>query len=215
MINKEKIYREMRNEIALGKLMPGERLIETQISKKFGCSRGPVREAFNRLEKEGFIDILPNQGAVVTKSSPQDIQDYYSLLEILEGKAVEWATPLLEPSDIDHLDEINNSMKNISPKDKNWVEDWVPLNIAFHRIFREKCGNEKMNWVAEQIRIRITRYRYVSFMVAVLDKYIHDHDLIIKELRRRDARKAREAMERHITRTKKVLMDFFAHMYVV
>ena len=209
---KERIYKQIRDEIIYGKLMPGERLPEIKLSKALGCSRAPVREAFNQLEKEGFVNRKQNQGVVVNKSSPEEIIDYYSLLEVLESQAVEWATDRLTSEDLTLLRELNDSMKKVSTDDKKYIEKWVSLNLAFHRLFSEKCGNEKMIWLVEEIRLRITRFRYLSFMVTTFNDYIRDHETIIKALRQRDAVKARAAMKNHISRAKKVLLKHFFYM---
>jgi len=205
---KEKIYSQLRNEIVFGKLGPGEHVKEADLTAKFACSRGPIREAFNQLEKEGFLVLVPNRGAVVSKTSPEEVADYYSLLELLEGKAVEWATPRLKPADIKKGERINKAIKQISHEDRNSIEAWVPLNLDFHRLFREKCGNSRMDQTVEEIRMRITRYRYTSLLVAASDEYIRDHELIIEAIRRGDAKGAGDAMRTHIRRARKVLLDF-------
>jgi len=209
---KDRIYKQIRNEIIDGKLMPGERLPEVKLSEALGCSRAPLREAFNQLEKEGFVYRIQNQGVVVSKSSPEEIIDYYSLLEVLESQAVEWATVRLTSGDITRLNDLNDSMKKVSAKDKKYIEKWVSLNLAFHRFFSEKCGNEKMIWLVEEIRLRITRFRYLSFMLTTFNDYIHDHEIIIEAVRQRDAVKAGAAMKNHIARAKKVLLKHFFYM---
>ena len=209
---RDRIYKQIRNEIIYGKLMPGERLPEIKLSKALGCSRAPLREAFNQLEKEGFVYSKQNQGVVVNKSSPEEIIDYYSLLEVLESQAVEWATDRLTTEDLTRLCELNDSMKKVSTNDKKYIEKWVSLNLAFHRFFSEKCGNEKMIWLVDEIRLRITRFRYLSFMVTTFNDYILDHKTIIEALRQRDAIKARAAMKNHISRAKEVLLKHFFYM---
>jgi DNA-binding GntR family transcriptional regulator len=209
---KHKISKELRNEIISGKLMPGEHVKETWLTGKFKCSRGPVREALNQLEREGFLRLVPNQGAVVAKMSPKEVEDFYALLELLEGKAVEWAVPLLEPEDIRQLKAINNDIRKISRDDRNCIEDWIPLNLAFHRLFREKCGNDKLNWIVEEIRMRITRYRYASLIVTAFDEYILDHEKIMESVERGDAPGAGKAMAAHILRAKGILMDFLSRL---
>ena len=209
---KDRIYKQIRNEIIYGKLMPGERLPEIKLSKAMGCSRAPLREAFNQLEKEGFVYRKQNQGVVVSKSSPEEIIDYYSLLEVLESQAVEWATSRLTSTDLKHLAKLNDSMKKVSMDDKKYIEKWASLNLAFHRFFSEKCGNEKMIWLVEEIRLRITRFRYLSFMLTTFNDYIRDHEAIIEALRRGDATEARAAMKNHISRAKEVLLKHFFYM---
>ena len=209
---KTRIYKQIRDEIIYGKLMPGERLPETKLSKTLGCSRAPVREAINQLENEGFVFRKPNRGVVVNKSSPEEIIDYYSVLEVLESQAVEWAVNHLTSQDINKLEDMNNSMKKISTNDKTYIQKWVSLNVAFHRSFSEKCGNEKMVWLVDEIRLRITRYRYLSFMITSFNDYIRDHEAIIEALRQQDAAKAKAAMKSHISRAKKVLLNHFFYM---
>ncbi|MCJ7683256.1 MAG: GntR family transcriptional regulator, partial [Desulfobacteraceae bacterium] len=210
---KQSIHRQTRHEIIFGKVAPGERITENRLTEKFQCSRGPVREALIQLEREGFVILVPNQGAVVTKISPKEVEDFYTLLELLEGKAVEWAAAHLIAADINQLTDINHQLKLIFRDDKNPVERWVPLNQAFHRFFRERCGNEKMNWIIEEIRLRITRHRYTSLAVTALDDYLKDHEAIIEAIRQGNPGKAREAMETHIHRAKLVLMDFLSHFH--
>ncbi|MBW1705231.1 MAG: GntR family transcriptional regulator [Deltaproteobacteria bacterium] len=207
---KQRIHGQTRHEIIFGKVAPGERITENRLTEKFQCSRGPVREALIQLEREGFVILVPNQGAVVTKISPKEVEDFYTLLELLEGKAVEWAAPHLVAADIKKLTEINNKLKQISQDQKNQVEKWVPLNQAFHRFFRERCSNGKMNWIIEEIRLRITRHRYTSLAVTALDDYVKDHEAIVDAIRQGDPGKAREAMKTHIHRARLVLMDFLS-----
>ncbi|RJR17159.1 MAG: GntR family transcriptional regulator [Desulfobacteraceae bacterium] len=202
------ISRKLRDEIISGKLLPGERITETWLTEKFKCSRGPIREALNQLESEGFLRLQPNQGALVTKISSKDVEDFYALLELLESKAVEWATPRLQPEDIKNLKGINEEIRKVSQNGMKCIEEWIPLNLSFHRLFRERCGNDKLNELIEEIRMRITRYRYASLVVSSFGEYIQDHDKIIQLVEKQDASGAAKAMEEHILRAKGILMDF-------
>jgi len=207
---KQRVYLGIRDQIIYGNFLPGESLKEKNLSEIFGCSRGPVREALAQLSERGFITIVPNQGATVNKTTLQEIGDFYSLLGVLEGQAVEWAIPFLTRSDIADLSHINSSMMKIALRNENFAEDWVKLNIAFHRVFRKKCGNEKMDWLIQEIRLRITRYRYVSLLAKAFNDYIEDHKRIIEAARMKNISLGRQAMENHIAHSKNVLMDFLS-----
>jgi len=204
----DQLYKVLRKEIILGQLMPGERITENQLCQRFSCSRSPVREALSRLHTEGFVEVLPRRGAVVTKTSPEEVNDYYALLKVLEGQAVEWAAPRLTPAELDELDRINQAMRQIKVDSQTSIEDWVRLNLEFHRMFRLRCGNLKMNWLVEEIRSRITRSLYTSLMVPAFDEYVEDHDLIIEQLRAGRAELASQAMIQHVERAQKVLGRF-------
>lgn len=62
----EGIYQVLEDEIVDLKLLPGELISENQCCKRFGVSRTPVRSALQRLEQNGFVDIIPHKGTVVT-----------------------------------------------------------------------------------------------------------------------------------------------------
>jgi DNA-binding GntR family transcriptional regulator len=173
---KQKIYKQLRHDIVFGRILPGEHLKEARLTNKFQCSRGPVREAFNQLDSEGFLVLLRNQGAVVSKTSPEEIADFYAMLELLEAQAVKWATPRLEASDIEKLQKINADIKRISCEDKGSIEPWSSSNLEFHRLFRKKCGNGQIDRIIEDIRMRITRYRHMSLLVTAYDEYVLDHE---------------------------------------
>ncbi len=207
---KEMICQELRREIVYGTLMPNEHLKEARMAEHFGCTRGPVREALNKLEQQGFVALVPNQGATVKEPSADEVKDFYNLLAVLEGKAVEWATPLIKENDIKYLNKINHSLKKIVEAKETAVEEWIPLNLEFHRLFREKCGNEKMNWLVEEIRTRITRYRYISLIVTASRDYAGDHERIVELISKKDAKRAGKTMENHIQRAKDVLVQFLS-----
>ncbi|MCF8033138.1 MAG: GntR family transcriptional regulator [Desulfarculaceae bacterium] len=204
----DQLYKTLRKEIILGKLMPGERITETELAKRFSCSRSPVREALSRLHTEGFVEVLPRRGAVVSKTSAQEVHDYYALLKVLESQAVSWAAPKLTPEEIDKLEQTNEAMRQIKVDSQTGIEDWVRLNLEFHRLFRRHCGNMKMDWLVGEVRSRITRFLYTSLMVPAFDEYVQDHDLIIKQLRAKDHAAAADTMLRHVERAQAVLDRF-------
>ncbi|MGA6925870.1 MAG: GntR family transcriptional regulator [Desulfosarcina sp.] len=207
---KQKIYKQLRHDIVFGRILPGEHLKEARLTDTFQCSRGPVREAFSQLDSEGFLVLLQNQGAVVSKTSPEEIADFYAMLELLEAQAVEWATPRLKAADIEILEKINADIKRISCEDNGSIEPWSSANLEFHRLFRKKCGNGQIDRIIEDIRMRITRYRHMSLLVTAYDEYVLDHEKIIETVRLGYAKEAGGLMKIHIRRAKDVLMEFLS-----
>lgn len=66
VVSAEEIYQVLEDEIVDLKLLPGDLISENQCCKRFGVSRTPVRSALQRLEQNGFVNILPHRGTVVT-----------------------------------------------------------------------------------------------------------------------------------------------------
>ena len=66
------LERELEHIILTGELRPGERLHETQLSKRFGISRGPLREATRSLQSRGLVQVIPKRGVFVRSVSPEE-----------------------------------------------------------------------------------------------------------------------------------------------
>ena len=65
-LHPEDIYQTLEYEIVTLKIKPGETISENQLCKRFGISRTPVRTALQRLEQNGFVQIIPCKGTIVT-----------------------------------------------------------------------------------------------------------------------------------------------------
>src|SRR5256886_14704213 len=93
-----RLYESLRNLIVRGQLAPGARIVETEVAERFGVSRTPVRAAFQRLEREGYVVASATHQARVTVA-PLNRQDVGLLPEIvgkLEGLAARSAARLAE-----------------------------------------------------------------------------------------------------------------------
>ena len=80
--------RRLRGDILSGALRPGERLVEEQLTRRFGTSRAPLREALRLLGQQGLVQHLPRRGVRVVELSGRDISELFSLRDVLEQFAV-------------------------------------------------------------------------------------------------------------------------------
>jgi DNA-binding GntR family transcriptional regulator len=86
------VHRRLRKEIQLGELAPGTPLSELSLVARTGASRTPVREALRRLAAEGLVDLVPRQGARVSRVSARSVRDLFEFRALLEPAAVRQAT---------------------------------------------------------------------------------------------------------------------------
>jgi DNA-binding GntR family transcriptional regulator len=75
--------RQLREAITSGKFAPGDRLIETNLAKHLGMSRGPIRDALRDLAAEGLVVLRRNRGAVVTAIHVEDVLEVYAMRSVL------------------------------------------------------------------------------------------------------------------------------------
>ena len=65
----ERVFHQLQDAIVRGELAPGSKITEPGLSKAYGISRGPLREAMRRLEAHRLIERVPHVGARVVKLS--------------------------------------------------------------------------------------------------------------------------------------------------
>lgn len=93
----------LRGEILSGALAPGERLVEEQLRTRFGTSRAPLREALRLLGQQGLVEHLPRRGVRVAQLSARDIEELFTLRDVLERFAVQCALGGGHPADPDAM----------------------------------------------------------------------------------------------------------------
>lgn len=89
--------RRLRSEILSGVLVPGERLVEEQLTQQFKISRAPLREALRQLAQQGLVEHLPRRGTRVAVLSAEDVDELFGLRDLLERYAVDLAFARPQP----------------------------------------------------------------------------------------------------------------------
>lgn len=192
----EKIAETIRNNILKGVMKPGERLVEPKLSEMLGISRTPIREALRLLESEGFIEIIPRRGAVVTEITPKDVDDIFILKMKLESLAASLATGRMDDADLKRLHEIADKIRRGSPKGYPQLVTW---NAEFHNVFIHKCGNERLIKMLEGLQLQYKRATAYSFSeLGRVRSVDEEHDLIIKAFEDGDSEKAGKLVSEHV-----------------
>jgi DNA-binding GntR family transcriptional regulator len=84
----------LRREILRGAFAPGDKIVEEQVTRRFGISRAPLREALRLLAQQGLVEHLPRRGVRVATLSEHDVDELFELREVLERHALEVALPV-------------------------------------------------------------------------------------------------------------------------
>ena len=89
------VINHLRDGIFQGQYAPGQRLVEADLTRELGISRGPLREALHRLAADKLLEIVPNRGALVRRLSLREMLELFSIRIALETLAVREATARL------------------------------------------------------------------------------------------------------------------------
>lgn len=201
---REQVYKNLKGNILNGELSPNTRLIEEKLADEMGTSRTPVREAIQKLEKEGLIKKLPRGGFIVSEITDEDIDEVFGIRGILEGYAGYLATLKAGVEDIEALEEIVRKEEECM-KDHN-MDEIVRLNTEFHDRLYRTAKSERLYNIINDLRDFIYRFRKIIFrFTGMAEISIQDHKDMIRLMKSKKASRVESLIRRHITRGKNLI----------
>jgi DNA-binding GntR family transcriptional regulator len=180
---------ELRDRILTGRLKPGERLDLDQITREFGTSRTPVREALLELSYEGLVVVTPRSGITVVGLSPEDAVDNFAVLAALAGKAAEWATARISGPQLAELHELAHAVEGAS--------DVVTANRRFHRAVNLASGSPRLLTYLRQA-VRVVPNSYFQLFPEQERRSRAEHAALLDAIDRGDGVAARTIAETHV-----------------
>lgn len=142
------IGEHLRAEILKGHLSPGSEISHAQIAVRFGVSRGPVREAFRLLERDGLIDARVNHRARVTRLSVNELEHLYTLRVLNESVALAVTVPSFTRHELDELAELGEALRH-TDTDAFDFDGWDEVHQRFHMLLLAHSGAKMLESAAE------------------------------------------------------------------
>jgi DNA-binding GntR family transcriptional regulator len=192
-----RVAEKLREEIVNGRLEPGTRLIEEQLSTELETSRGPVREALRQLEQEGLVRSYPYRGAVVLGVTEEEVRELLIPIRLtLERFAFGKALPLLSDDDLAELGKQLWLMDDAAQQGD--LAKLVEADIRFHEVVLSRAGRTHAVQLWRSIAPRIRGYflRYGEY--TDLDYIVGEHRDLLAAIRTRDPMIVMPALEAHI-----------------
>ncbi len=194
-------YDKIRGFLLGGPAQPGEQVTEEQLAQIAGVSRTPVREAMRRLENEMLLVRSPSKRIFVADWSREDIDEMFTLRQMLEGHAANRAAHRLTADEIDRLETINQELHAAVERDQPDVTRFLDANRMFHEIITHAAHSPRLGQVLamlveQPVVLRTARH----YSVEDLKQSARDHDELIAAFRARDAGWAEAVMGSHLRR---------------
>lgn len=184
---RNKIYEKIKNQIMNKHVFPGSRIVEDDIAKESNVSRAVVRSVLSRLQSEGFIRIIPNKGACVTKPTIEEMQNTYHVRLSLELGAASLAVKNISEEAIARMEE--NYTKQVQLKGAFSEIEYAKLNRDFHwEIALASKNDYYIKYLNEMLNIV---HIYLVFFDAAHDNTVSlsTHRMILDALKERDESK--------------------------
>ena len=206
----EKVYLSLEEQIISQKLRPGEAVTEMKLSRELGVSRTPVREALQRLDREGLIQLIPNKGAVVLGISEQDLIDIYKIRMRLEGLAARIAA---EKTDAEFCRLLGDNVDLTEfYMEKGDIEKVKNLDSEFHDIIYRSCESRMLGKTLSELHRYIASYRKLSLAAdGRIERSLAEHREIYDAIVRGDAAAADALMSEHVARALENLLTIITN----
>lgn len=147
----------LRARILDGQLDPGAEISQAQVAAEFGVSRGPVREAFRLLERDGLIEARVNHRARVTGLSVAELEHLYTLRVLNESVALSVSVPAFSTAELAELDHLGEQLRPPDPRTFDF-ERWDEVHQRFHLLLLAHSGRLMLRsateWAAHTRRYR-------------------------------------------------------------
>jgi DNA-binding GntR family transcriptional regulator len=180
------VANQLRDDILSGRLRPGHRLIELELSERFSVGRGRVREAIQQLARQGLLVTRANRGAVVASDAPKAIRDLIiPLRRTLEVYALGLVFEELDEAAFRHWEAILRRMH--AACERQDFHAIAEADIEFHRSIIERSGQPDLLVIWETLVGRIhSHFLQVQWRQSrILDIY-DEHRLLVDTFRSGD-----------------------------
>jgi len=198
-------YRFIKEEILSNRLRPGQPLETDRFVRELGLSRTPVREAVLRLEREGFIEVRPRLGTLVSHLDLRQIQEMYQVRRLLEGAAARQAAGAADRESLAALERELRSHATGESADLRAISE---SGEKLHRLIVESCENRLLAGMIGSLHDHFSRFRALSLRIRekVLSSH-QEHLEIIQALKGGDGDAAERLVHAHFDRAARFLLD--------
>jgi DNA-binding GntR family transcriptional regulator len=198
------VYDAVKISILSGEIEAGAPLRQDDIAKQFGVSKIPVREALRKLEIENLVIFEQNKGASVRHIPESEILQLFDIRIALECRALELAVPHMIDADFGALRKLSSDYAK-----KTDVKEWSAMNLQFHQMLYEPCGNPELIRMIGDLQDKLGKYlRLLVTEVSGLVRPMQEHEAILDACARGDGSQAVQNLRQHIETTKKEVGAF-------
>lgn len=206
MTSPDRVVDAIIRGIRAGIYVPGQRLIEADLTRDHRVSRGPVREALKRLAAEGVLTLTRHRGAYVRALARHEVRDSLVVLEALVGLMANLAAK--------HIGEENNTAlmreafkRLLAFKDDGGTAAFLDERRRFYDTIIQIGGNQELKRIMPLMQIHLLRMQFQSYITPRdREKQFKEYQTITESVLAGDSKRAEKVASLHVRRTRLSLM---------
>jgi DNA-binding GntR family transcriptional regulator len=188
---------KIEGDILSGRLMPEQRLIESELMQRYRVTRGTIRKVIKELDFKQLVKHHSNRGAVVANPSKKEMEDIFRARAVLEASAVEGVIRNID------ADALLRSAAYAQAFEKAFKEHNLRAMIASNRLFHQTifdmCGNRVIAELIDQLRKRSHIWQhYIVGYPQRMKATFAQHNEILRCIKNRDAAQLKRINEEHL-----------------
>jgi len=188
-------YDELRSRIIGLDLAPGTRLIERDLAEELAVSRIPLREAMQRLERDGLVVVVPRQGAIVSPFTVDDVRDLFDVRENLEVLAARLAAERADEEGLAALAAQLDTARDATERgDKAAI---AAANAKFHALIVDLAANPLLESILQPLEAR-TQWLFHLTKERDATVQCREHEELLAAIADHDPDRAAESAFHHV-----------------
>ena len=205
----EILLSEIENLIVNGSMVPGQRLDEMVLAKKYGVSRTPVREAIRALTAIGLVQNTGRQGSQVAKLSISMLIEMFELMAVLEGMCAQLAARRASKNELIEMHKTHQLLEKTFEKGTH--KEFYDVNLKFHDQLYNASHTQYLAEETLRLRRRLSPYRMrVTFQPGRMSSTLEEHNKILIAINNGESELAKNEAISHLRLIGNDLEDFIA-----
>jgi DNA-binding GntR family transcriptional regulator len=191
------VMARLREMLIEGRIEPGAKLNERELSVRLQVSRTPLREAIKLLGAEGLVDLIPNRGAIAVKLTEKDILQVFEMLAGLEAMSGELAAERISAVQLAEVKALHYEMLACFARDD--LSGYYRLNARIHLAINAAAGNPLLMKTYKEINARVQSLRFRTNQNRTRwQQAVREHESMLQALETRDAAAMRRILTEHL-----------------
>jgi DNA-binding GntR family transcriptional regulator len=210
------VVERLRTLLVEGRIAPGAKLNERELSELLRVSRTPLREAIKLLAAEGLVDLLPNRGAVAVKLTEADILNTFEVLAGLEAMSGEFAAERITDGELAEIRAMHFEM--LAAFTRRDLSNYYRLNALIHAAINNAAKNPVLTNTYKSINARVQSLRFrTNQNEAKWKRAMQEHEVMVQALEAHDGAAMRKVLVEHLVNKRDTVIallragDVYAH----
>jgi DNA-binding GntR family transcriptional regulator len=198
----------LRHQILSRQLLPGARLVQSELAERLGVSRTPIREALQRLAHEGLVTLSSYRSASVARFSASDLEEIYAVRAALESHATYLAVQNNTDGTLERLKWLLSEMARAF--EQGDLENLLTVHHQFHASIYAAARKPRLyELILQYLELANLYQRMALSMGRGAQDPVVEHQELLHAMQRRDAEGAARLMREHLDLTALELLKLF------